>query len=344
MKHILLFKIGAIGDVLMTTPFIRQLHKQFPGLTVDYLVWSWSAGILKGNPYIHDIIPFDASIFSSKNPFSLWKMFRMLREMKHKYDAAVIFDKHRIFGLLFRLAGFKKRIWFDRAGKGWRFLTKKIFWDASKREVEYNLDILTLLWGTPDYDDQSYDMHIPDHVPARDKKIYDMKSTAKKIVCISTWWGNPMTTAFHKDKDCRRWNIKNREILTEKLLERWDAVFLLWSSTDRTMHFNHPLFHDLRGKTSLQETAYIISKSALLVTSDNGLMHIGGCTATELLALFWPTDPYHKYPYITSKKRHPIGWIRKESKECYDMYGRYDSCTGKEIDKITVQDVLDHVH
>ena len=30
IKKILLFKLGAIGDVLMTTPLVRQLRKNYP--------------------------------------------------------------------------------------------------------------------------------------------------------------------------------------------------------------------------------------------------------------------------------------------------------------------------
>ena len=261
--------------------------------------------------------------------------------MKRYYDAVVIFDKHRIFGLLFKLAGYKKRIWFNRAWKDGKFLNYKIYRNASKREVEYNLDLLTLLWWSPDYDDQTYDMNIPDYVVGRDKKIHKMRTISKKIVCISTWWGNPITKVFHKDKDCRRWSIKNREKLAKEFLDRWYVVLLLWSATDRQLNIHHILFHNLCGQTKLLETAYLISKSDLLITSDNGLMHVGWCTKTKILALFWPTDPYHKYPYITSKTHHPIWWIRKETKECYDIYGSYKTCTGQEINKITVQDVLD---
>ena len=110
MKRILLFKIGAIGDVLMTTPFVRQLKKQFPGVLADYMVGKKTKDILSGNPHIHDIIAFDESVFTSKNILALLSFFRRIRKMRRYYDAVVVFDKHRIFGLLFALAGYKKRI------------------------------------------------------------------------------------------------------------------------------------------------------------------------------------------------------------------------------------------
>ena len=40
-KKILVFKIGALGDVLMTTPVLRNLRKTFPKAEITYLVGSF---------------------------------------------------------------------------------------------------------------------------------------------------------------------------------------------------------------------------------------------------------------------------------------------------------------
>ena len=56
MKKILVVKTGAIGDVLMTTPFLRELEKKHPRSHIHYLVENWSAPVLKYNPYIEKLI------------------------------------------------------------------------------------------------------------------------------------------------------------------------------------------------------------------------------------------------------------------------------------------------
>jgi len=66
VQKILLFKIGAIGDVLMTTPLVRQLRKNFPEAKIDYLIGKSSSKILEGNKNIDEIIPFKETIFTEK--------------------------------------------------------------------------------------------------------------------------------------------------------------------------------------------------------------------------------------------------------------------------------------
>lgn len=334
MKHILLFKIGAIGDVLMTTPFIRQLKKQFPGVLIDYMVGKKTKNILSNNPYIRDIIVFDESVFTSKNIFALLSFFWKIRKMSHYYDAVVIFDKHRIFGLLFKLAGYKKRIWFDRAWKDGKFLNYKIYRNASKREVEYNLDLLALLWWSPDYEDQSYEMRIA-HYKHIDDLIKRLKITGKKLIWISTWWGNIITNTVHADTDCRRWSLDNRHSLVNKLLDQWYVLLLLWSSSDRKLNISHQDFHDFRGKYTLSESIALIGKLDKVICHESGFMHLVWCISTSMIVLAWPTNPHRLYPY-----HHPWIILWKMETECYDLYGSFKACTGQEINRITVQDVL----
>ncbi|ENN95565.1 glycosyl transferase family protein, partial [Methanocaldococcus villosus KIN24-T80] len=52
---ILLFKIGAIGDALMTTPLIRQLRKNFPNAQIDYLIGKHAHAVLEGNIYLNNL-------------------------------------------------------------------------------------------------------------------------------------------------------------------------------------------------------------------------------------------------------------------------------------------------
>lgn len=335
MKNILLFKIGAIGDVLMTTPFVRQLKKQKSDITIDYMIWSKSAIVLKSNSYIHKLISFDESSFSSKNIFALWSFFLRIRKIKSQYDAVVIFDKHRIFSFMFKIAWYKKRIWFDRAGKDWKFLTDKILWNASQREVEYNLDLLKLLSYKPDYNDQNYDIDIESHNKQLDDLIKRLKTPGKKIIWISTWWGNSITHNIHGSKDCRRWSLDNRTNLTQKLLDQWYIVLLLWAISDRSLIINHSNFYNLLWKYTLAQSIYLIGKLDKIICHESGFMHLVGCTHTPVILLAWPTNPHRLYPY-----KHPWSILWKETKECYDLYGSYSSCKGNEIDKIKIQDIL----
>lgn len=132
MQSILFFKIGAIGDVLMTTPLVRQVKQS--GARVGYFVGKRASVILQGNKTINEVAVFDESIFEKKTIGNIFRMIQLvlqLRHMRHHYHykTIVVLDRHRIFGLLAKLAGFKKRVGLDRLGKDGKFLTHKNYRD-----------------------------------------------------------------------------------------------------------------------------------------------------------------------------------------------------------------------
>ena len=54
--RILVISLRRIGDLLLTTPLIRSIRRAWPTATIDLLVFSGTAGIVKGNPDVDDII------------------------------------------------------------------------------------------------------------------------------------------------------------------------------------------------------------------------------------------------------------------------------------------------
>ena len=93
-QQILIVKRGALGDILMATPFLRQLHKWFPDAQIDFITSKPFAGILHNNPYVSKIFALDDSFFHIKNILKTIKYFLKLR---HKYDYVFALDKHYYF-------------------------------------------------------------------------------------------------------------------------------------------------------------------------------------------------------------------------------------------------------
>jgi len=54
--RILVISLRRIGDLLLTTPLIRSLHRAWPGAEIDVLVFDNTAGIIAGNPDIKRVI------------------------------------------------------------------------------------------------------------------------------------------------------------------------------------------------------------------------------------------------------------------------------------------------
>lgn len=343
MQSILFFKIGAIGDTLMTTPLIRQLKSQW--VRIGYFVGKRSAVILQGNPHIDELYTFDETIFEKKN---IWNMIRMvgmiiqLRKLRIDYyfKTVVVLDRHWIFGLLTKIAGYKKRVGMDRLGKDGRFLTHKQYRDKEWREVEHYLNLGTFLGISPDLDDQSYDYHLTEN--SKVKELFARTNFyGKKKIAIALGWGNQISKSIHGAGDCRWWSLEHWTVFINRLLDAgYDVIAFGWPS-DRKLPIEHRSYHDFTGKFSLKETIAAIRYTQVLICQESGFMHFGACAQTPVIALAWPTDPSRLFPHKTRTEKYPGEWIWKMSFECYDAYGSYEKCTGKEMDMINPDELYE---
>ncbi len=54
--RILVVRLGAIGDVLMTSPVAQVLRESFPRAHLAWLVEPLSASLVRANPYVDEVI------------------------------------------------------------------------------------------------------------------------------------------------------------------------------------------------------------------------------------------------------------------------------------------------
>ena len=58
-RKVLIIRLSSLGDIILTTPFIRTLKEKFPHLQIDFLIKPQYKDILVNNPYIHNIIYYE---------------------------------------------------------------------------------------------------------------------------------------------------------------------------------------------------------------------------------------------------------------------------------------------
>ena len=313
-KKILIFRSGAIGDVLMTTPLVKSIKKKYPDSKIYYLTGKWSSGVLRDNPSIDEIMEIDESIIFRKKIFELNKLVISLR--KQKFDVAFILDKSKWFGLLIKLAGVPIRIGFDRNGEG-KFNTKNIKYDGKKHEIDYYLE-LTKFIG---YTEKNREMEIftkgMDTIMA--SKLIDKIKNEGIIIGVSVGGAsNPGQTFIQK-----RWPKKNYRELIKKLSES-NPVILIGGKDDfeisKEVSQGLKNVYNFAGKTTLKESAELIKKCGIFVTHDSGPMHLAVAVKTPVIGIFGPTD-YRRFGYDKGINKVVIN-KNKKCAPCYDIYGK----------------------
>ncbi len=326
MKKILLFKIGAIGDTIMTTPLVRQLRKRFADARLDYLIGRTASQALLGNKHLDEIITFEESVFFKKNIFQWMALVRKVRETH--YDTVFVLDKHRFCSLTASFFNIKERIGFDRLGKEGVGLTHKVYFDGSRHEILYYLDLLKAYTGKADYRDVKTELFLAKKDISFAADVWKKHRIRKKKVVVIAPGGaqNPGQSVSLK-----LWPKERYTELTKRLVAKNSAVVLVGDKNDTALSsfiaekVKSPLCIDLTGKTTIRQTAALMKNASCIVCNDTGSMHIASAVNERIISIFGPTDPKRFAPL----HKKSICLCRNEGKPCNDIFGNFRDCTEK---------------
>ena len=82
VKRILIIKPRAIGDVILSTPFVRALKKHMPDAEIDFMIEPFAAPAIEGNPNISRVI----LMHRHKNPAKELPAVRNMRKNELKKE------------------------------------------------------------------------------------------------------------------------------------------------------------------------------------------------------------------------------------------------------------------
>lgn len=316
--NILLFKIGALGDLLMTTPLVRQLRGRFPEARIDYLTGRSFARILEGNPNLDRVLPFPEEIFFRRRFFGFASLVGRIR--RERYDTIFVLDKHRVFALTAFLFGIERRIGFDRMGREGILLTDRVRFERVRHEVHYYLDLLAAV-AEPDYEDASMDfVPEPRDGDYADRFFSGNGLDGKRVVCLAPGGGvNP-----GQEMAVKRWPPERYAELARLLLDGGFSVVLVGGGTDR------PFGDRIRSLVevpsgigaTLGGSAALMRKAFAVVASDGGPMHLAASVNDRVVSLFGPTDPRRLAPL----NGYRYLWKPGDCEPCHDIYGRVPAC------------------
>jgi len=304
-EKILIFRIGALWDVLMTTPFIRELRKQNKGAQIDYLTWKSNYVLLKDNEYLNNILTMKNDLFFNYRFSEYFKLIFKIR--KHKYDKIFVMDKHWIFALSSFLFWIKKRIWSFRDKLSKFFLTDWVqYWKQIKYEVDYYLE---LLWNIKDWVDKKLYFNLQKEDKKKIFKYLKENNIKDYVVVINdggnnwfeVWWGRMLQ------------DNKFKQLLEN--LSKTNKVFLLAWLNMKDYYDKFILNENIINvawKFKIPESFALLKYAKKVYSTDCGPMHMASCVNNNVIWFFWPTHPKRKFSCIW--------WKYSFSKEDEEQY------------------------
>ncbi|MBS1509907.1 MAG: glycosyltransferase family 9 protein [Bacteroidetes bacterium] len=276
MPKFLIIRFSSIGDIVLTTPVVRCLRKQYPEGEIHFLTKQSFKGILESNPYID-------KIHTLSDSFEL-----MLHElMTEEYDH--IIDLHHNLRTL-RIKRFLKKVKSSSYNKlnveKFIYTNFKINTLPDKHIVDRNLETVARL-GVQN-DGLGLDYFIPEKDCIRQEDL----PASHLLGYIAVVIGAALNT---------------KKMPLHKLKELCTAIqypiVLLGDKNDAVEGAAIAAGDDIKiynacGKFNLNESADIVRNAKLVITHDTGLMHIAAALQKPIISIWGNTVPeFGMYPY-----------------------------------------------
>ncbi|MCX6192385.1 MAG: glycosyltransferase family 9 protein [Flavobacteriia bacterium] len=273
MKKILLIQTAFIGDVILSTPLIANLHKQFPNIQIDYLVKKGNEELLSGHPTVNKVFIFD----KGNKWVSLRENIRLIRQ--EKYDTIVNLHRYASSGLICALSGAKQKIGFKK--NPFSFLYSKSYKHAignGEHEVDRNLCLIASFCDIT--------IRKPSLYPSSDDYSFVSKFQGTAYSCLA-----PASIWFTKQAPIATW-LK----LIEKLSDSDHAIFLMGGPNDKALcdqiiSESTKEVRSLAGELSIMQSVAFMKNAKRNFVNDSGPLHFASAVNAPVTAFFCSTIP-----------------------------------------------------
>jgi lipopolysaccharide heptosyltransferase II len=337
-RSIVVIKPCCIGDVIMTTPLLEVICRNYAEASITYVVGSWSKTIAEHHPAVAEVV--DCGTVGIPGRYSLREYLQLARLLRQRhFDLAFVLDRSPMLTLLPWLAGVPRRVGPDSLGRGFS-LTDRVSVSTTPAHLQHQAEI---------YLDLARALHLDiDHphmlfVPTEQEQQSAIRSHKLQVIVFPGGGSNP-----GMELTAKRWSIEKYRQLVERLVHELDAQVLLIGGKD-DYALNQRLLDGLdapadqvlnrAGQSSFGQTAAQIAASDLFIGNDSSPMHLAAAVGTPVIAIFGPTSPQEYGPYPPDTPDHIALWKHPTGKPCFFL-GRMQACANCTcMPAITLDDV-----
>ena len=287
--RILVIKFRNIGDVLLTTPLIKNLKLNFPDAQIDVLINKGTESVLKYNPAINKIYTYDRNKYKKLSLLKrLIKEYKFLNNFKG-YDIVINTTEGDRGALISKFSNAKIKIGYP--------VKKNVFLKnvfdieipgyGNRHIIEFGLNVIKLL-----------------NLKIFEKKveIFWDKSDEGKVNSL-------IPEKFVHVHPVSRWLFKCvKDEIMAKIIDfiknkGYEVVITASPDEKELKKVNSILSHcktkplNLSGKLSLNQVACLSSKAKAFVGVDTAVMHIAAAVNTPVVAFFGPSAAFNWGPW-----------------------------------------------
>ena len=284
--------VNWIGDVVMTLPAVSAVRKTWPGAKISILAKPWVAEIYRLSPDVDEVIVFE----EPGRHGGIGGRLRLAKELRGiGFDCAILLQNAIEAAIIAMLAGIPLRAGYNSDGRG-LLLTHSVQRTRAIRlvhQIDYYLEMVRTLGCRP----AERDVHL--------RLGREYEGLAERLCCKfgieggHPWIGLAPGATYGPAK---RWFPERFAGVADRMgAESGAQVILFGSDGDRgstaavQRSARYPLI-DIAGKTNLREAISLISRCALFISNDSGLMHVSGAMGIPTVAIFGSTNPVTTSP------------------------------------------------
>ncbi len=268
--HILVVRLGAMGDVIHALPAVASLKHSYPGSHLTWLIEAQWAGLIEQNPFVDRI-----AIFERGNPGAWMRSWRKLRTQR--FDFAVDFQGLMKSALAASMArsdrifGFHQSQVRERAAA--LFYSNRTMAKSAHR-VDRNLELAAAAGAA----NILRTFPLPDG--AREGELPGNGFVLASP--LAGWRAKQWPLAFYSRLSTRL----ERELELPLVLNGPPEMGELPSVPSALVHHS-----------TLAGLIYATRRATAVIGVDSGPMHLAAALAKPGVAIFGPTDPARNGPY-----------------------------------------------
>lgn len=302
LKKVLIIRFSSIGDIVLTTPVIRCIKEQKPGVEIHYLTKKSFKSILENNPHITKIHTIDKDVKE------------VIAELqKENFDFVV--DLHNnIRSMQTKKALGKPSSTFKKLNfKKWVLVNFKIDNMPKVHVVDRYMNTVAQLGIKNDNKGLDY------FIPQKDEVNISSLPTSHQQGYIGFVIGaKHFTKQLPLEKIISICKKINKPIILlggKEDVARAEAI-------EKAVGTN---IYNACGKYNLNQSASIVKQASKIISHDTGLMHIAAAFKKEIISVWGNTVPSFGFtPYLPDSKSKIVEVKNLSCRPCSKI--GYDKC------------------